>query len=244
MLVSAQVPPQSRSVSPPFSTASVQLGALQANSVGSQTWLWQSSSVKQPLSLPQSAQFGPPQSMSLSSPFSIWSRQVGARHRPPTQLPLATSQSESTLHWLPMGQGPHTGPPQSTSVSWPFQEPSSLQTTSGMPPVPPSPLPPPPIGAPPLPAPPRPPTPPEPPGPAPPEAIPPVPAPPPPWPPLPPPPPLAPFPLECELLVTSPASGSGACWRSSSPHPGTAAPSGTAVAAASQSMEPRITRER
>ena len=68
-------------------------------------------------------QVGPPQSTSVSLPFLMPSKQVGAVQTLPTQFPEA--QSEACKHALPVVHvAPQVGPPQSVSVSFPFLTPS------------------------------------------------------------------------------------------------------------------------
>jgi hypothetical protein len=59
----------------------------------------------------------PPQSTSVSSPFTTPSLQLGSAHTFPEQTPLR--QSACAEHCLPRSQ-PAQLPPQSTSVSSPF----------------------------------------------------------------------------------------------------------------------------
>jgi hypothetical protein len=118
-------PPQSMSVSAPFSTLSVQVGDWQSPPV--QTPLVQSPPalhVSPGTHGPQE----PPQSTSVSLPFLTPSVQVGARHKKSVPHTLL-KQSLPVAHMSPV---PHLGqvaPPQSTSVSVPFLAPS-LQLAS------------------------------------------------------------------------------------------------------------------
>ncbi|CAF3550751.1 unnamed protein product [Rotaria sordida] len=82
-----------------------------------------------------SSHFGhnpPPQSLSVSGPFSVLSAQVGAKIDVPRQItPSQTSliQSLLTLHFKPSSHFGHNPPPQSSSVSGPFSV-LSLQPSS------------------------------------------------------------------------------------------------------------------
>jgi hypothetical protein len=81
------VPPQSTSVSLPFFTVSLQLGAWQMPP--EQTLLWQSELAVQVLLVAQRLHVvAPPQSMSLSAPFFTMSLQVGAAQSPFVHTPL------------------------------------------------------------------------------------------------------------------------------------------------------------
>jgi hypothetical protein len=88
-LVSAQrgtatpSPPQSTSVSVPFLTVSVGLGA--AHTLLAHTKLAQSLATAQPLLGPQGVALLPPQSMSVSSPFLTPSLGAGSTHLPKSQ---------------------------------------------------------------------------------------------------------------------------------------------------------------
>ena len=83
----------------------------------------QSRSAIQSLPRLHGAQAGPPQSSSVSLPFSLPSRQSGASsaQRPPSQRPVW--QSAGARHSAPAAHGAHE-PPQSTPVSAPFLSPS------------------------------------------------------------------------------------------------------------------------
>jgi hypothetical protein len=83
-----------------------------------QTFVSQSLPLLQPSPASHDAQVGPPQSMSVSWPFSTPSWHVGCLQVPPSQSWLVQS---SSFEQLPPGaQVEHSGPPQSTSVSRPF----------------------------------------------------------------------------------------------------------------------------
>jgi hypothetical protein len=111
-------PPQSRSVSVPFVTPSLQLGAMQTLPV--QTPLVQSVGALQALPSMHALQpLPPPQSTSVSVPFFTVSLQAGATQTLPVQTPLP--QSVPATHALPtMQREQPLAPPQSTSVSLPF----------------------------------------------------------------------------------------------------------------------------
>ena len=79
-----QVPPQSTSVSGPFFTVSVQIGAEHFLVTPSQTPLVQSAVVAQVFPSAHFAQL-PPQSTSVSDPFFELSPQAAARHLLPLQ---------------------------------------------------------------------------------------------------------------------------------------------------------------
>ncbi len=106
-------PPQSWSVSLPFSVPSVQLLALQ--NPERHTFDEQSPEESHPWPLPHAGHAPPPQSTSVSVPFFLPSSQAGAWHLPFAHELLAQSLSAAhpcdTAH---LGQLP---PPQSTSVS-------------------------------------------------------------------------------------------------------------------------------
>src|SRR3569623_794995 len=109
-----QLPPQFRSVSVTFWTASVHDGAAHVLVVVPlHTPDWQSPatpSVRHFLPLPHLPHIAPPQSTSVSLPSVMLSMHVAAAQPPPAQpVPVA--------HSLPGRQGGHSGPPQSTSVS-------------------------------------------------------------------------------------------------------------------------------
>ncbi|CAF3570661.1 unnamed protein product [Rotaria sordida] len=119
-------PPQSSSVSGPLSVLSLQVGAktdVPRQITPSQTSLTQSLLT---LHFKPSSHFGhnpPPQSSSVSGPFSVLSLQVGAKIDVPRQItPSQTSliQSLLTLHFKPSSHFGHSPPPQSSSVSGPF----------------------------------------------------------------------------------------------------------------------------
>ncbi|CAF1169825.1 unnamed protein product [Rotaria sordida] len=119
-------PPQSSSVSGPFSVLSLQVGAK--NDVPRQITPSQTSLIQSLLSLhfKPSSHLGhnaPPQSSSVSGPLSVLSLQVGAENDVPRQItPSQTSliQSLLTLHFKPSSHFGHNPPPQSSSVSGPF----------------------------------------------------------------------------------------------------------------------------
>jgi hypothetical protein len=113
-LQSAQAPPQSTSVSEPFATPSLQVGAWHRPL--RHTPLWQSPLPKQ-LALLAHLPHVPPQSTSVSVPFFTPSLHVPALHELATQTLLM--QSLPATHALPVAQRAHD-PPQSTSVSLPF----------------------------------------------------------------------------------------------------------------------------
>src|SRR5512136_222806 len=98
--------------------------------LGPQIVLTQSASTAQPLPSPHfwgvaSERHEPPQSWSVSSPFLVWSEQVGAAQVPPLQTPL--TQLEPILQARPtahLGQlTPFGSAPQSRSPSRPFLTP-------------------------------------------------------------------------------------------------------------------------
>jgi hypothetical protein len=111
-------PPQSTSVSAPFLTTSVQVGAW--HTLLTQTPLWQSVPAEQILPVAHVGHPPPPQSTSVSVPFLTTSAHVGAWHLSgePVHTPLA--QSEAPVHVLPVPHFGQDAPPQSTSVSVPF----------------------------------------------------------------------------------------------------------------------------
>ncbi len=115
-----QVPPQSRSVSAPFFTVSVQVGAAQI--LPEQTALVQSVAVVQALLSAHLPQLPPPQSTSVSAPFFVASEQEGAAQTLPVQAPLL--QSEAATQAFLSTHLPQAPPPQSRSVSVPFLIPS------------------------------------------------------------------------------------------------------------------------
>src|SRR5204863_9000467 len=78
------VPPQSLAVSSPFCTPSMQLGVAQRESAP-QTLVTQSPKARHFLPTSQGAQFGPPQSTSVSSGPWRWSSQLGDWHFPAVQ---------------------------------------------------------------------------------------------------------------------------------------------------------------
>jgi hypothetical protein len=111
-------PPQSTSVSAPFFTASVHVGAAQVPPV--QILLWQSVAAVQVAPLPQAAHVPPPQSMPVSVPFETPSLQVGARHTLGVPEHTWLVQSVPAPQVCPVAQAPQVLPPQSTAVSLPF----------------------------------------------------------------------------------------------------------------------------
>jgi hypothetical protein len=117
----AHVPPQSTSVSLPFSTVSVQPAAAHSLVAVGHTRLLQSLAMTQALPASHAGQDELPQSMSVSLPFLMPSVQVGAWHSPPMQFPPWQSvPSRQALLAAQAGQ-PESAPPQSTSVSVPFR---------------------------------------------------------------------------------------------------------------------------
>ena len=122
-LMQSPAPPQSTSVSVPFFSPSVQVGAgLQRPSA--QRPELQSVSSRHARSRSQCGHSGPPQSRSVSRPFTLPSEQVGAAAQVPfAQIPLAQSPSEP--HGLPIVHAGQMGPPQSTPDSLPLCAPSS-----------------------------------------------------------------------------------------------------------------------
>ena len=108
-------PPQSVSVSVPFSAPSAQVGFWQTEST--HAWLLQSDALEQFFPGVHGAQ-EPPQSTSDSLPFVTPSLQVAAWHTPPVQS--RPTQSVWALHVAPVTQGEHWPPPQSVLVSDPF----------------------------------------------------------------------------------------------------------------------------
>src|SRR5579883_1211442 len=110
------VPPQSTSVSLPFSTLSLHEGA--AHTALTQTRLVQSAPRMQCRPGAQAGQAPPPQSTSVSLPSLPPSEQPPfAAHTALTHEPLR--QSASTRQLLPSAQAGQAPPPQSTSVSLP-----------------------------------------------------------------------------------------------------------------------------
>ena len=111
-------PPQSRAVSLPFFTPSMQVGTWQTPVV--QTPLAQSPGI---MHAPPSAHPGqvPPQSMPVSLPFFTPSVQLGDWQVPPEHTPLA--QSPGSKQPPPTAHGGQL-PPQSSPVSLPFLTPS------------------------------------------------------------------------------------------------------------------------
>jgi hypothetical protein len=81
-------PPQSMSVSVPFLTTSVQVAAWHRFGAPEQTPLWQSPATVQSPFVAHPPQVPPPQSTSVSAPFSVPSVHVGAWHTPPEQTLL------------------------------------------------------------------------------------------------------------------------------------------------------------
>jgi hypothetical protein len=111
------VPPQSTSVSVPFVTVSVQVGAAQI--APEHTPLWQSLPLLHPAPFAHLPGQPPPQSTPVSVPFFTVSLHVGATHimvAPHTPL----VQSPLTTHRLPLSHLTGHVPPQSTSDSVPF----------------------------------------------------------------------------------------------------------------------------
>jgi hypothetical protein len=122
MGAAAHEPPQSTSLSLPFSMPSLQLAGVQVP-FAPQMPFRQSAATAQPLPSPHFLPVGaathePPQSTAVSLPFFTPSLQVGAAHAPPVQTPLVQlAPAPAPLpHRLPVAQGGHE-PPQSTSVS-------------------------------------------------------------------------------------------------------------------------------
>lgn len=111
-----QLPPQSMSLSLPFFTPSVQIGAWHTLLV--HTPLTQSELPVHALPAEHLPQPPPPQSTSVSLPFLTPSVQIGALHVPPEQTLLA--QSVFVLQVWPVMQPGQDVPPQSTAVSVPF----------------------------------------------------------------------------------------------------------------------------
>jgi hypothetical protein len=112
-----QLPPQSRSVSLPFSIPSVQLGARQIGGTAavSQLALTQSPSSTHSPASGQGPQVSP-QSTSVSVPFCTLSVQLGSTHSPAVQM--SDTQSSLTTQSAPgVGQAAQLAPPQSTSLS-------------------------------------------------------------------------------------------------------------------------------
>src|SRR3569623_552736 len=121
----AQLPPQATSVSLPFLTVSLQVGAVQTSvAAGQYSGLEQSLLAAQPTPAAQRGQLlAPPQSTPVATPVFTLSVQDGAAHRPAVHTPLV--QSVPVPHpWLvpPRAQVPL--PPQSMPVSPPFFTPS------------------------------------------------------------------------------------------------------------------------
>jgi hypothetical protein len=135
-------PPQSTSVSLAFRTPSVQVGTWHTPPL--HTWLEQSLGALQPAPSPQRIQegAGPPQSTSVSLPFSTPSAQFGTLQKPALQTPLGHSvplvqvgwqmppehppiaQSVPRKHASPVAHPGQLPPPQSRAVSLPFLTPS------------------------------------------------------------------------------------------------------------------------
>jgi hypothetical protein len=110
-------PPQSVSVSVPFFTVSTHVAAWQVLvGLPLHTPVVQSAPVPQVFPTPQSAQFGPPQSLSLSLWFCTPSPQVGAAHWPAVHTPLWQSFGPRQALDVPHLLQP-LDPPQSASVS-------------------------------------------------------------------------------------------------------------------------------
>jgi hypothetical protein len=120
-----QLPPQSTSVSVPFLTVSVQLGAEQVIVAGSHTPLTQSAPMAQPRVSAHGEQL-PPQSTSVSEPFATPSlgRHEGVWQRlgEPAQTPL--SQSLASVQRVSDGHLVVQPLPQSMPASVPFLTPS------------------------------------------------------------------------------------------------------------------------
>jgi hypothetical protein len=117
-----EAPPQSVPVSVPFFTVSLHVAATHAPAVhlplaGST----QSMLPEQPLPTAHLVLHVPPQSMSVSVPFSTRSVHVAAVHTFAVHLPLVgVTQSVFALHAPPTAQVGHVPPPQSAAVSAPF----------------------------------------------------------------------------------------------------------------------------
>jgi hypothetical protein len=134
--LAGQLPPQSVSVSVPFFTVSLQVGAWQVQGgdghtlFGPQTPLIQSLPVLQFLPSAQVAPQQPPQLQSVSQASfghaGLVTQLATATQTPAGQLPLAQSVSAAhfspSAHFLPCAT--QVVPPQSTSVSEPFFTPS------------------------------------------------------------------------------------------------------------------------
>jgi len=132
----AQLPPQSMSVSLPFFTASLQVGAVQTSvAAGQKSGLEQSLLAAQPTPAAQRGQlFAPPQSTPVSTPFCTLSVHEGAAHSPAVHTPLV--QSEPVPHPDPVPQRAQAPlPPQSTPVSPPFFTPSPQEGAAHTPAV-------------------------------------------------------------------------------------------------------------
>jgi hypothetical protein len=121
LYVGAQAPPQSLSVSVPFLTVSVQLGAWHKLVLLAQSELWQSPLTKH-VALSGHLRAGaqmPPQSTSVSAWFCTLSVQVAAWHTSLVQTPLTQSvgleQTSPAGHLLQV-----LAPPQSVPLSVPF----------------------------------------------------------------------------------------------------------------------------
>jgi hypothetical protein len=115
----AHDPPQSTSVSVPFLTVSLHVGAWHCPAL--QTSLAQSAFTIQAADVGHDGHDPPPQSTSVSLPFATPSVHVGAWQTAFAHIRL--SQSAFFPHVLPAAQ-PAQEPPQSTSVSDPFRTPS------------------------------------------------------------------------------------------------------------------------
>jgi len=116
-LAGAQEPPQSTSVSVPFSTVSVHDGTAQVLGVPLHTRLAQSVAAAHFLPLAQAGQV-PPQLRSVSVPFCTASVHEGTAHLPSApHTPLV--QSAATPHFFPSAHFAQL-PPQFRSVSVPF----------------------------------------------------------------------------------------------------------------------------
>src|SRR5262245_11181421 len=113
-------PPQSVSVSLPFRTRSLQVGAWHLVAV--QTSLAQSEGPRQFLPGGQPVH-EPPQSWSDSEPFVAPSLHV-AEAQIPFALQKFVAQSEALPQLCPAAHLPHVGPPQSMALSFPLRSPS------------------------------------------------------------------------------------------------------------------------
>ena len=114
-------PPQSTSLSLPFVTTSVQVGA--AHALLRHTPLWQLAARPAHTRPVPHAEQVPPQSMSLSAPLRTASVHCAATQSPTEHTPL-WQLFPAAPQALPLAQAGHAPPPQSTSVSPPFFTPS------------------------------------------------------------------------------------------------------------------------